>query len=58
MAQLFPSYANTLIRAGIVGAILGAHGLAAAALIFVRSPYTTGSETRQRNRFSSVMRTM
>jgi len=44
MAQLFPSYANTLIRAGIVGAILGAHGLAAAALIFVRSPYTTGSE--------------
>ena len=37
MAQLFPSYANTLIRAGIVGAILGAHGLAAAALIFLFS---------------------
>jgi len=43
MAQLFPPYANTLFRVAILGAVLGLPSLGIAALVFVRSPYMTGS---------------
>jgi hypothetical protein len=43
MAQLFPPYANTLFRVAILGVVLGLPSLGIAALVFVRSPYMTGS---------------
>jgi len=44
MAQIFPSYANTLFLVAIVGAILGAAGVGYAAMVLARSPYFTRAE--------------